>query len=97
MNKAFFRTIFFEGTVDVERREDLERYILKDESGSYLCALCSELKPNKARSKVWCHIESKHFPNTFTYQCEICFQDLTTRKAYQKHIDRHKSSAMNLI
>ena len=47
---------------------------------SRLC--CSE------KGKLKRHIESKHFPNLFSYQCTDCSHVVGSRKALERHRER---------
>lgn len=51
--------------------------------GTFACALCSFNMTR--RLHVRNHVESKHFPNTFTYPCPICDKEFGTNKAFSNH------------
>ena len=51
--------------------------------GTFACALCSFSMTR--RLHVRNHVESKHFPNTFTYPCPICSKEFGTNKAFLNH------------
>ena len=63
--------------------QDLDQYVLSSEDGSFYCGICSQAMKKKDNLKR--HIESKHFPNIFSYQCPDCFTVLGTRKALERH------------
>jgi len=72
--------------------EDFDKYILKElnENGhGYLhkCGICLQFS-NKSSGHVRNHLESKHFPNTFSYACPFCDMVLGTRKALEVHRQR---------
>ena len=68
--------------------EDFLNYLTKD-GGKYYCSLCEYSSSNKTHVKD--HIESQHFPNTFSYQCPYCDNVVGTNKALKRHIQRlHK-------
>lgn len=67
----------------VSSLEDFDQYIRKD--GPYnICNICACMK-NKSITNVRCHIESKHFPGTFTYTCEFCGKDCFSKTSYRDH------------
>jgi len=66
--------------------EDLQQYVVRTESG-YECAFCGGFS-HKGRSNVQYHIESKHFPNHFVWNCNICGRQASTKSALLKHNSR---------
>ena len=54
----------------------------------YVCNLC-DFK-HKSKSNVRNHVECKHFPNTYTYNCQLCDQTCNSLKALQNHNQKHK-------
>ena len=63
---------------------------LQDESGIKLkCSLCS--LTNKLRSNVANHVESAHFPNTFTYSCEYCGKIFKSLNSKNVHVSKRHS------
>ena len=67
--------------------EDLDQYISVNESGGKCCGICYAFKSNMLRD-LRDHIESKHFPNVFSYQCPDCDVVVNTNKAYRIHKSR---------
>ena len=70
----------------------LDQFIEKNAEGRMQCTICKDFSHN-SRSHVRNHIESKHFPNTFSYDCpyENCGKIFYTFQAIQKHKSRdHK-------
>ena len=64
---------------------DLLQYSVKNELlGIYQCTLCSEFS-HKSRANVRNHIESKHFPNSFSYPCHFCEKILPSHQSLLKH------------
>ena len=63
--------------------EDLQQYVVRTESG-YECAFCDDFS-HKGRTNVQYHIESKHFPNHFVWNCNICGKQASTKSALLKH------------
>ena len=73
---------------DFTRPEDLDQYIIKAGVGRYSCQLCgySQSQAGFIRN----HVESKHFPNTFTYSCNLCSKTFGTNNAFLWHKRSHK-------
>merc|ERR1712083_308778 len=69
---------------DGNKGDDLDGYILRDDQNArhaaYRCGLCSSFSHN-SKYHVRNHVESKHFPNTYTYNCHFCDKTTSTRKA----------------
>ena len=75
----------------ISRPEDFDKYIIPNQTaGGYYCSLCLQFT-HVAKSNVRNHVESKHFPNSFVYNCEQCGHSLGTKKALQRHKARCKS------
>ena len=67
---------------------DFDQYLNNLGAGSYSCTLCSYVK---SKTLVRFHVESIHFPNTFSYNCPHCGKNFGTHKAYVVHKNRiHK-------
>jgi len=49
----------------------------------WMCKICG--KPGLNRRDIRNHVESLHFPDTFAYQCKICFMTMKSRKALDNH------------
>ena len=69
--------------------EDFKKYIIHDEVKGPTCGVCHCFS-HRSRSNVQNHIESKHFPNSFTYNCPKCFKSVNTKKALEIHTNRCK-------
>lgn len=70
--------------------EDFDKYIEKDIEKGYCCTICGQFR-KRGFSEVRNHIESKHFPNSFSYQCNMCNLTLGTNTALTRHQQRvHK-------
>jgi len=77
--------------------EDLDQFISRVELG-YNCDICAAFS-HVSRSNVRNHVESKHFPNTFVYNCNVCGKQCNSRQALQQHKSkicskRHKGPKM---
>jgi len=76
----------------VKSFEDFDQYASKEiGQNGYFCQICQEFR-KRSKPEVMCHVESKHFPNTFMYQCPQCEHILGTRTALTRHLQRmHKA------
>ena len=68
-----------------------EQFLHKDfETGKWQCMICKDFS-HKTPSCVRNHVESKHLPNTFSYNCPYCGKTFGTNQAFMKHKNRdHK-------
>jgi hypothetical protein len=65
--------------------EALKRHVRKDEvKNVYYCGICSQFS-NKGAANVRNHVEAKHFPNMFTYSCELCEKTFGKKTALYNH------------
>ena len=73
---------------DITKPVDFENYMMPNGVGGYTCSLCAY---TKSRTLVRLHVESIHFPNTFSYICPGCEKAFGTNKAFIMHKNRaHK-------
>ena len=80
----------FIGTI--HKFEDFDQYVGRSANGSKCCGLCFNFESNHPRD-LRNHIEARHFPDTFTYQCPECNIILNTNKAFLNHKNRiHKTA-----
>ena len=49
----------------------------------FMCCVCQQTGLN--RRDVRNHVESRHFPDAFTYTCELCSRVMKTKKALNNH------------
>ena len=68
----------------ITKPEDFDKYIVPNVSGVNSCSICHVFS-HVAKSNVRNHVESKHFPNTFFYNCNICNKVCNSRQALQQH------------
>ena len=52
---------------EITCREDFYQYLVDIMDGTFGCGLCNAVKPHKAKENILQHIESKHFPDMFSY------------------------------
>eukprot|EP00092_Neocalanus_flemingeri_P095656 GFUD01121704.1.p1 GENE.GFUD01121704.1~~GFUD01121704.1.p1 ORF type:complete len:316 (+),score=78.46 GFUD01121704.1:62-1009(+) len=64
---------------------DLLQYTRKDlTTGKHVCTLCSNFS-HTYQANVRNHIESKHFPGTFVYTCQLCGKQSPSHQGLLKH------------
>jgi len=73
--------------------ELLQFVVRSDHEGKFLCSICRSFFHAK-KYHVRNHVESKHFPNTFEYPCNICQKSYYTRKALESHLSKCKQHSM---
>ena len=83
--------------IAITERSQLNDFMRRDENdGRYYCTIC-EFFAHKGKTLVRNHIEAKHFPDSFVYNCESCSEQfknataLNNHKA-RKHRDENKLS-----
>jgi len=68
--------------------EDFENFIEKEpEDQGYFCSICLAFR-KRGKVDVRNHVESKHFPNTFQYNCTVCGLSVGTNTALKRHMQR---------
>jgi len=74
--------------------EELFQFVEKHPEKGYQCAICQIRF--QARVTVRNHVESKHFPNMFTYTCQVCLKDMASKNAKDTHMSiYHRDSPKN--
>ena len=71
-------------TGDITSFEDFDQFVSKEQGHGYFCTIC-QLYRRRGIADVRNHIESKHFPNTFSYSCNLCDIVLGTNTALVRH------------
>jgi len=70
---------------------ELLQFVEQDKSDlskrRYVCTICNNFY-HQGKSNVRNHVECKHFPDSFLYNCELCGNGLPSKAALQKH--KHK-------
>jgi len=62
---------------------------------NFVCTICKTFS-HLYRTNVRNHVESKHFPNMFSYECEHCGQTFPSKNSLQIHRHRvHKPKSQN--
>ena len=64
--------------------EDFDNFIIKEGVGVYTCTVCSFVQKSLPAARN--HVESKHFPDIFTYSCPACDKSFKTNNADQWHM-----------
>jgi len=72
--------------------EDFDKFMEKEPTAyGYFCNIC-QMYRKRQKSDVRNHIESKHFPNMFSYSCDQCDYVAGTNKALSRHVQNvHKA------
>ena len=78
---------------EVSTPDDLYMFCVK-EPGQWRCGVCSDYT-NNGRNHVRNHVESKHFPNTFQYQCPQCDKTSNTKKGMDVHKSKKHGNVLN--
>ena len=80
--------LFVQG--EFTKPEDFNVYVTRDgTTGKPSCSVCKKFS-NHSMSNVRNHIESKHFPNTFSYTCRECPAVFGTFNALNMHQRTHR-------
>ena len=77
---------------DLQSPEDFKKYIVRTDRGQ-TCSICQAFS-HSSKSNVKKHIESRHFPNSFSYSCTHCATVVGTQMALDKHMATHKIQMM---
>ena len=68
--------------------EEFEQFVEKEiDHNGYFCIICQVFR-KRSKPEVMRHVESRHFPNTFSYSCSQCGAVLGTQTALTRHIQR---------
>ena len=78
--------------LDLQSPEDFKKYIVKTDRGQ-TCSICQEFS-HSSKSNVRKHIESRHFPNSFSYTCAYFDTVVGTQMALDKHMAIHKNKVL---
>jgi len=75
---------------------ELLQFLRKDKLDlKYYCTICENFS-HKLSSCTRNHVESQHFPNHFTYTCDICEMNFGTKTTLNLHRSRkHKTRSYN--
>ena len=90
MLQSYIVCIYYLDKLTVESREsDIYSKVGKSTtSGLFFCTMCMFQAPS--RTKVFCHVESKHFQDAaVVYHCEFCEKTLHSRNALSTHVSRY--------
>ena len=80
------------GSLDLQTPEDFKKYIVRTDRGQ-TCSICHSFS-HSSKSNVRKHIESRHFPNSFSYSCPNCATVVGTQMALDKHMAIHKNQML---
>ena len=94
VQKSLFLLTNSEIFVGFTNPEELLQFVVRSEQeGKFVCTICQSFFHAK-KYHVRNHVESKHFPNTFEYPCNICQKSYYTRKALESHLSKCKQVSM---
>ena len=71
----------------IEKPEDFHQFIGRNSSGCF-CTICHTFS-HRSSTNVKNHVESKHFPNSFTYTCPMCQMSFGSKKSLENHKSLH--------
>jgi len=67
---------------------ELHQFVRKDSTDNkYYCSICERFS-HTARAMARNHVESQHFPNTFSYPCDLCGEVLSSKSNHMLHRSR---------
>eukprot|EP00092_Neocalanus_flemingeri_P003576 GFUD01003835.1.p1 GENE.GFUD01003835.1~~GFUD01003835.1.p1 ORF type:complete len:350 (-),score=90.05 GFUD01003835.1:25-1074(-) len=81
----------------IQDPSELLQFVRKDPSDQkFYCTLCVDTSySHKASYNTRNHVESQHFPNMFSYPCDLCDMTFSTKNKFQLHKSRiHKNVKM---
>jgi len=85
------------GDLNMRDPSELFQFVVKsDVSGKYTCGLCKTFS-HAGKSHVRNHVESKHYPDVFTYECDQCEKTFSTKNGVANHrsvAHKHISSVL---
>jgi len=74
----------------VQNPSDLLQFVRRQLDNKYYCTLCDKFSHTNTHH-TRNHVESKHFPNTFTYPCDLCDSVFSSSSSFSMHKSRkHK-------
>ena len=75
--------------------KELLQFVRRDpDDKKYYCTLCEKFA-QKIITLTRNHVESQHFPDTFSYPCDLCGDVLTTNTKLQLHRTRKHLNKRN--
>ena len=77
---------------------DLLQFVRKDPGDQkHHCTICENFS-HATKSCARNHVESKHYPNLFTYSCDICAEIFSTKTNLNAHRTRkHKKTGNHIV
>ena len=71
-------------------------YIARSEdSSAWQCTICG--KESAQKVNLVKHVESVHFPDSFSHGCKYCGQTFNTKDKLYKHVQRYHKNWINVI
>ena len=78
-----YKIKYLGSTQTIHLLESFEQYLIRQGAGLYCCSICNQTRPDKTDLLI--HVESKHFPHTFTYSCPFCEKTFGTYGTFKTH------------
>jgi len=76
---------------------ELLQFVRRDpEDRKFYCTICEKFS-HKVITLARNHVESQHFPSTFSYPCDLCGEVLTTKSNFMLHRSRKHLNKKNMI
>ena len=83
-NKTFNKLLYSSGQTFQDPSE-LSQFVRKDlEQNKHYCTLCERFS-HRSAAMARNHVESQHFPNIFSYPCDLCGDVLTSKSSFMLH------------
>ena len=80
---------------DFQDPSELLQFVIKDPADQkYHCSICGNFS-HAMKSCTRNHVESKHYPNVFTYLCELCEETFFTKTNLNTHKARKHKKVRN--
>ena len=71
----------------------LDEYVARgqvDGRANFRCTICG--RANVKKNNIINHIESVHFPNSFTYNCSLCDKQFNSKNSLNVHVStKHRN------
>jgi len=67
---------------------ELQQFVRKDlEDNKFFCTICERFS-HRSAAMARNHVESQHFPNTFSYPCDLCGDVMSSKSSFMLHRSR---------
>ena len=93
MNKSLRNLILLFLGLVVSDPSELWQFVTKDkQDGKFHCTICNVFShPSSGCTRN--HVEAKHFPKSFSYECSVCSQTFHSKNSLNTHTyNTHKAT-----